>query len=183
MMDLDNAKLIEEAGQGSPIAFELLMRRYERMVYKVAFFRTGDHYSAMDITQNVFLKVFRNLGNLASPRAFRPWLIRITVNESTNWERSQRRTSDLDAGGHPLQIGAVQEEQVRENETRQLILQSLERLNPKQKLAVVLRYFEECSVAEIASVLDCSRGVAKNILFRSLKAMRKHFQKTIGISS
>ena len=67
-MELDNSKLINEAKNGSPIAFELIMRRYERLVYKVAYFQTGEHYSAMDVVQNVFLKVFKKLDALSSLR-------------------------------------------------------------------------------------------------------------------
>jgi RNA polymerase sigma-70 factor (ECF subfamily) len=183
-MEIDDGRLITEAIDGSQIAFELLMRRYERLVYRVAYFHTGEHYNSMDITQNVFLKVFKSLNSLTSYRAFQPWLVRITINEALNWRRSQRPDlhSDFEFSNLDLSEEASQEDLVRESENRMLIVESLAHLNPKQKLAITLRYFEGSSIDEIASVLDCTKGVAKNILFRGMSRLKEHFQKTIGIS-
>jgi RNA polymerase sigma-70 factor (ECF subfamily) len=183
-MEIDDSRLITEAVGGSPIAFELLMRRYERLVYKVAYFQTGEHYDSMDVTQNVFIKAFKSLKSLSSPRAFRPWLVRIAVNEALNWKRSQKQDvfSSSEFSESEFSNEASQEDLVRISENRKLIIESLANLNPKQKVAITLRYFEGCSIEEIASVLDCSKGVAKNVLFRGMKRLKTHFQKTIGIS-
>ena len=66
------------------------MRRYELLVFKIALGVTGERESALDISQNVFLKVHRKLGSFRSDSNLKNWIARIAMNESINWKRSQK---------------------------------------------------------------------------------------------
>ena len=98
--------------------------------------------------------------------------------------RAQRRhrVAELD-DRVPDGLPAPQEDLFSLRERWELLRKSLVSLNPKHRLAVVLRYFEGMPVREIAAVLECSEGVAKNILFRSLKKMRDQLAASAEISS
>jgi RNA polymerase sigma-70 factor (ECF subfamily) len=172
-LEFSDQELANEVRSGSGVAFERLMRRYERLVFKVAFGFTGDGESAMDVTQNTFLKVHERLGSWRGEGDLRNWIARIAANEAMNWTRARRRrpTSEFDEDVF-LQPDPPQERAFRHREQRETLHRSLSSLNPRQRLAVVLRYFQGMTTREISSVLECSEGTARNILFRSLRKLR-----------
>ncbi len=174
-MEFTDDELIAEARAGSVTAFERLLRRYERLVYKVALGFTGDAQSALDVAQNVYLRIHAKLPSYRGEGELRSWILRLTMNESMNWNRAQQRhraeglPDDIPAGR-----SAPQEVGLKRREARTILRRSLDTLSARHRLAVVLRYFEELPVHEIAATLGCSEGVAKNVLFRSLRKMRTH---------
>lgn len=183
-LEFTDQALAAEIRGGSCVAFEQLMRRYERLVFKVAYGYTCSRESALDVTQNVFLKVHRKLHLFRGRGSLKGWLMRITVNESLNWQRSQSRHQGHDElMDFHLASEQGQHEQIVDRERRQMLLESLSQLNPKQRLAVVLRYFEGMPICEIADLLQCSQGVAKNILFRSLRKLRAELAPVMEVHS
>jgi len=170
-------ELLEQTLNGDLEAFDELMKRYERLVYKVAYGFVGDAESAFDVSQTVFLKAYKALGGFRKEANVKTWLMRITYNESINWtrrpaERSQAHQSLEDASAELTAHGA-QESDLERKEARRRISMAMEKLNERYRLAVVLRYFQGLGIAEISEVLGCSEGVTKNILFRSVKTMRE----------
>jgi RNA polymerase sigma-70 factor (ECF subfamily) len=166
--------LVDEIHSGSVLAFGVLMKRYERLVYRIAFDYAKNPDCAMDITQNVFLKAHKNLNTYSGSGAFKAWLMRITYNESVSWFRQQKNervTDELTPVNMPV-LRAVQVDEVARQEYQDIILSELEKLSSKQRLAVSLRYFEEFSLREIATVFNSSEGSVKSILFRSLEKLR-----------
>ena len=167
--------LIRCALRGEAPAFEQLMRRYERLVFKVAVSFTRERESALDIVQNVFLKAFRGLDRLQAGSNFRAWLMRIATNESINWTRRHGRhqghapveaMAEVIAGeDDPAADYRRQEEQAR-------LLDALEGLRPRYRQALSLRYFQGLQLREIAELLDCSENVVKQLLFRGVRALR-----------
>ena len=173
-LDFSDRDLVREIRAGSSVAFERLMRRYERLVYRVAYGFTGDGESAMDVTQNTFLKVHLRLGSWRREGDLKNWIARIAANEAMNWTRSRRRhpTTAIDDEDLFLQPDPPQEGELRGREVREALHRSLSTLTPRHRLAVVLRYFQGMPTREISSVLQCSEATARNILFRSLQKLR-----------
>ena len=167
--------LIEEIRDGNQKSFDELMQKYQQPVYHIAYSYTKASAGAMDITQNIFLKIYENLSKFRGESQFKTWLMRISYNESQNWiKKNQKHTAveyiDDNAGQDPTAI--TQEDEYLASENRTLLLRSLYDLNTKYRLAVILRYFENYSIIEIADTLECSEGVVKNMLFRSLEKLR-----------
>ena len=176
-LDFTDEELVGEARGGSEVAFERLMQRYERLVYRIAVGFTGDPDSALDVSQNVFLRVHAGLAGWRGDGDLRSWIARVTVNEAMNWSRGERRHRVTGLEGEPpADPEPPQENGLWRRETRQVVRRSLDSLSPRQRLAVILRYFEELPIRDIAAALECSEGVAKNVLFRSLKRMRAALQ-------
>jgi RNA polymerase sigma-70 factor (ECF subfamily) len=110
--------------------------------------------------------------------------MRITVNESLNYNRSQKRHQGHDEiQEFHMSVNHRQDEMLVDQERRRMLLESLGQLNPKQRLAVVLRYFEGMPIREISAMLRCSEGVTKNILFRSLRKLRAELSMVMEVSS
>jgi RNA polymerase sigma-70 factor (ECF subfamily) len=160
-------ELIAEIGAGSDLAFDRLMRRYRRLVYRVAYGFTGDRESALDVVQETFLKVHTRLGSFRGEGTLKSWIVRIAANEAMNLRRSSARlpTSELDES-----IAVLRPE--TDPMAGQALSRSLAALADRQRLAIVLRYYGERSTREIAAALDCSEGTARNVLFRGLAKLR-----------
>jgi RNA polymerase sigma-70 factor (ECF subfamily) len=173
-VQLSDEALVDEIHSGSTLAFGLLMKRYEKLVYHIAFDHAKNPDSAMDITQNVFLKAHKYLDSYSGSGQFKAWLLRITYNESVSWFRqhkNERVTEQLTQINAPV-LRAVQIDEIATQEYQDIILSELKKLNSRQRLAISLRYFEDFSLREIATVLDSSEGSVKSILFRSLEKLR-----------
>ena len=167
-------ELIEEIRAGSDGAFERLMNRYERLVYRISFVYTGDQEDSLDITQNVFIKVHQKLESFRGSGTFKAWLMRITHNENVDWSRRHsryRRHDELTIENSPSHE-ALQESELAQNENRDRLMRELPHLSPRQREAVMLKYFERMSIREISSILDCTEGTAKSLLFRGLEKLR-----------
>lgn len=172
MLEQSDQELLGEIRSGSDVAFDRLMRRYRRLVYRVAYGFTGEQESAMDVVQDTFLKVHTRLGSFRGEGNVRNWIVRIAANEAMNRNRSsaRRRTEALDES---VFLRPDAREDLEERATRARALErSLSSLAPRQRLAIVLRYFDDKSTREIAAVLECTEGTARNILFRGLEKLR-----------
>jgi len=175
----DDSLLVEEIRNGSQASFEQLMERHQKQVYRVAYSYARNKEHALDITQNVFIKAYENLYKFRGDSQFKTWLLRITCNESQNWIKKNLRYQSEENLEPMLQENRQainQEDEMLAKENRALLLKSLYELNTRHRLAVVLRYFENYSIKEIAEVLHCSEGLVKNILFRSLQKMKNNLQ-------
>lgn len=170
-------QLVRQAQDGRVSAFDQLMLRYEKLVCKVAIGYVKDKQSALDVTQNVFLKAFRHVDRVTNDGMFKPWLLRITHNESINWirkyakEQTHGDATELelpadDAGQGSPEAGVLRQE------SENLVAEGLARLNPKYRTALSLRYAEGMKIREIASVMECSEGMVKSLLFRGVRQIR-----------
>ena len=176
-MDISDQNLIKEIRAGSQLAFNLLMQRYEKQVYRVAYQHTRAMDSALDVTQTVFLKVYTKLDTYSAKGAFKSWLMRIAHNQSLDWIRSNSRLREQEELNeeHMPESGATADEAIQQREFKQIVEQMLPKLNDKQRIAVSLRFFEDMTFREIARILGCSEANARNILFRSMEKLRSQW--------
>jgi RNA polymerase sigma-70 factor (ECF subfamily) len=174
-LELLDELLIEKTLVGSLDCFDVLMQRYQRDVFAVARGYTDSRDDALDICQNTFLKAYRKLGTFAGRSSFRTWVTSIAAREGLNWVRTRSRKAPATIPEDKLASipsGDDHESALLEAERRQLVIDHLHVLNPRSRMAVILRYFREMPVSEIAAVLDCSEGVTRNMLFRSVRKLR-----------
>jgi len=170
--------------RGVEDAFEILIHRYEQPVYNLVCRLLNDPSDAADIVQEVFLKVFRNIGSFRGNSSLKTWIYRIAVNEAYNHRRwfSRHQRQEVALGredGLPSYADSVADpaptpfDQAAGHETRALVEKALEKLNPKFRAAVVLRDIEDLSYEEIAAVLEISLGTVKSRILRGREALRK----------
>jgi RNA polymerase sigma-70 factor (ECF subfamily) len=173
-------ELIEQTLEGRLEAYDQLMSRYQALIYKTAYGFGKSRENALDLSQSIFLKAYRKLGAFGGRSQFKTWLLRLAYNEGVNWLRANRRHRE----GHELLESAhlsldkvstapEQEKNHLRTERQRLLLRGLERLNKRYRKALVLRYFHGLSVREVAGVLECTEGTAKNVLFRGVRSLRK----------
>jgi RNA polymerase sigma-70 factor (ECF subfamily) len=182
MEQFTDQDLVAETRAGARVAFDELMRRHERLVYRVSFSYTRHAEDAMDVTQDVFLKVYDRLDSYRGSGTFRSWLLRIAHRENLNWLRARRRyRSDEPLAEDALPgVPATQERDRLGGAQSHRLAEAMMELRPKQRLAVSLRYYEELPIREIAAVLKSSEATTRNLLCRSLQKLRRQFVAPLG---
>jgi RNA polymerase sigma-70 factor (ECF subfamily) len=180
---LDRDRALVEAAQDDPLRFDALYRRYLAQVYSYAFYELGDHHEAEDATERTFLAALASLGRFeerARPAdgegasTFRVWLFQIARNTIANQRRGRRRhpQAPLDAAvlvADPLDLeggAAVREEAAA-------AWNAVGRLPADRRRAVVLRFVEEMSTAEIAGILGKSEGAVRVLIHRALRSVAR----------
>lgn len=166
-------------------AYEALIARFQQPVYNLVARLLNDPGDACDVVQEVFLKVFRNVGNFRGQSSLKTWIYRIAVNEAYNHRRWFSRHRKQEVGFENEDEGAFSYrdvladpgrspfERVLDHETEALIESALTELNPVFRAAVVLRDIEDLSYEEIAEVLQVSLGTVKSRILRGREALRK----------
>jgi RNA polymerase sigma-70 factor (ECF subfamily) len=166
-------QLIERTMAGDQKAFEQIFEGHKNLVYKTAYLILDNGREAEDALQETFLKAYRSLGSYdPSKGAFTTWLYRITVNQCLNQRRRLRRFLPL--GSHVEQIVPMSlEEEVSEGEA---LRSALEKLSPKLRAVIVLRFFLDLSYGELAQILKVPLGTVKSRLNLALKKAHEELE-------
>ena len=188
--DAGEAALVERCVAHDQGACAELVNAHQRMVYALAFHLLGDRDDALDVSQEVFLRVFRTLPSFRGQSALRTWIFRIVVNQARNrqrWWNRRRRGSQVSLDDHISLCGdmasqgeVLPDRQLASKETATLIWQALERLPFDQKTAIVLREVDGLRYDEIAYSLGIAVGTVKSRLTRARQALRAEL---LGIKS
>jgi RNA polymerase sigma-70 factor (ECF subfamily) len=191
-VELEDLRLAESLRGGSETAYEELIARFQQPVYALALRLLDDQGEACDVVQEVFLKVFRNVGSFRGQSTLKTWIYRITVNEAHNarrwFFRHRRREVELDhspedtrdwkeiipdSSRSPFDVAFDREQHV-------MIEAALERINPIFREAVVLRDITDLSYEEIAEVLGVSLGTVKSRILRGREALREKLAASLN---
>ena len=181
-LDSREAALIERCTAGDETACADLVAEHQRMVYTLALHLLGDRDEALDLSQEVFLRVFRTLSSFRGQSALRTWIYRIVVNQARNrqrWWRRRHRASQVSLDQHLQQFGdmemkgeALPDRLLASKETAARIWQALERLPFDQRTALILREIDGLRYEEIAFTLGVAVGTVKSRLTRARQALR-----------
>lgn len=188
----EELEFIEELCKGSEWAFDSLVSVYQQPIYNFVFRLLEDPTDAPDVTQEVFLKVFRNIGEFRSECSLKTWIYRIAINEASNlrrwFSRHRRQELSLDEReeGRPAFIDILadpeegQYEKVLRREKMQVVETALSQLRESFRVPVVLRDIEGLSYEEIAEVLDVSLGTVKSRILRGREDLKHRLQKLLA---
>ena len=170
----DEPELVSRAARGEIPAYEELVRRYQGIAHRTAFLIAGAA-QADDAAQAAFVKAHRALGRFDRSRPFRPWLLRIVVNEARNLRRAEARRAALElrAAGEPEPEAAPSpEDEAAARERRDALLAAVNRLDEADREVIGMRYFLELGEAETAAALGVAVGTVKSRLSRALGRLR-----------
>jgi len=186
--ELDDQRLVESLRGGAEHAYEELIARFQQPVYTLCLRLLNNEGEASDVVQEVFLKVFRNIGNFRGQSSLKTWIYRITVNEAHNarrwFFRHRRREVELDTDPYEarnwketIPDGSRSPFDVAfDREQGSIIEAALKRINPVFRSAVVLRDITDLSYEEIAEILGVSLGTVKSRIMRGREALRQELK-------
>ena len=184
----EDESLVAAALAGSTPAWEKLVRRYEGRIYNYGLRLTGNGSDAMDLTQDVFLGVFRNLHRFRGDARFSSWIFRIAHNKAVDLNRrkalmqgqsfsydenqdGESRLADPDRAAEPDQSLS----QDQQNRQVQLLLQ---RLPMEQRLVVELKIYQSMTFEEIAQAQDISENTAKTRFYTALRKLKTTLEES-----
>jgi len=167
--------LMQMAARGDLAAFEQLVLRHQESVWRTAYRMLGRHGEAEDIAQEAFLRVFEARERYRPTAAFRTYLYRIVVRLCLDHLRKGRSvpTDNL----FPVDDSPSAQQQLAQREQAQAVEQAIGRLPPKQRTAVVLRYYEGLSGREIAAVMETTLKAVQRLLARARAALEARLGK------
>ncbi len=175
--------LVQRAQQGDKVAFRELVERYKKKIYYLAYDLTGNFHDAEDLSQEVFIKMFRFLPRFRGEAKLSSWLYRITVNTYLSRRRRNQVSSLLRLESFAEEGENLQNFQLDDNRSspeqaaeetlmQQHIEQALSKLTPRERSIFTLRHYHDLPLKEIAVTLKINLGTVKSLLFRALKKMQ-----------
>ena len=173
--------LLAACAQGDRDAFRELFLRYQDRVYSIALHYTADPPAAMDIAQDVFVKLFSSLTTFRGDSSFETWLFRLVANCCHDRHRKQWRLVSLEDAHLPEPMDEATE-QAERNQRARHVQHSVASLPEELRMTVVLRYTEGLSYEEIAAVLNCPAGTIASRLnraHRELASRLEHHKKGV----
>lgn len=184
----EETRLVEAARAGDIGAFESLVRRYDRNVFRIAQHITQNREDAEDVVQDAFLKAYQNLGQFQGQSKFYTWLVRIAVNEALMRLRRRRpeRMVSLDEDvkteedSMPREVADWSpnpEQQYSQAELKEILGKTIQGLPPSFRTVFVLRDVEGLSTEETAATLDLSVPAVKSRLLRARLQLRERLNK------
>jgi RNA polymerase sigma-70 factor (ECF subfamily) len=175
--------LVQQCAAGDDAACTRLVTDHQRMVYQLAFQLLGDSQEALDLSQEVFLCVFRRLSHFRGQSTLKTWIYRIVVNQASNrlrWWRRRKKSQQVpidDPAARPGELAesrhfAQPDRVLEQRETAGRVWQALDALPFDQRTAIVLREIHGLSYDEIAASLGVAVGTVKSRLARARTTLR-----------
>jgi RNA polymerase sigma-70 factor (ECF subfamily) len=183
LVHLDRDRRLVEAAQADPARFEALYRKYLAQVYSYAFYELRDHHEAEDATERTFLSALTNIARFeerARPAdgegasTFRVWLFQIARNTVAERRRRLRRRQEapLEAAANAVAPIDIEGDAVL-HDTAAEAWRAVDRLPGDRRRALILRFVDEMSTAEIAGVLGRSEGAVRVLIHRALRSVAR----------
>lgn len=193
--DAEDLALVTAVKGGDKRAFKVLMQRYQRKVYAVAFGFLRNQEDALDVVQESFIKVHRYIGKFEGNSSFYTWLYRIVANQCIDQLRKSKRHRDVEfddklrhdnkgeshsdllphfaAFGDPADM-------LRRKEILAAVEASLEHLSDKHRAVIVMRELQGMSYEEMAQAMKCSKGTIMSRLFHARRNMQRLLTQRLG---
>ena len=184
----DEPALVAAAKGGEVSAFEELVTRYERKIFRLTRNITGNMQDAEDAMQEAFLKSYEHLANFKGDSRFYTWLVRIAVNEALMKLRHRHPgefsiDEEVGASGEELMPrelddwGPTPEERYQQVEMQEILSEAIDKLEPDFRIVFILRDVEELSTEETAKLLDLSITATKSRLLRARLKLRQRLNR------
>lgn len=162
-------RLAQKAAQGDRQAFAELIREAEPMLYRIAWSMLQNEQDCADAVQDTILSAWRSIGGLRNPAWFRTWLIRILINACKQLLRRRARTGEMPMA--ELTAPAIHSASACDDALD--VRRALATLSDRERVPVMLYYFDDMPIAEIARALSVPEGTVKSRLFAAKKRLKR----------
>jgi RNA polymerase sigma-70 factor, ECF subfamily len=182
--DAEDIRLMRLVAGGDTTAFEALIERHQALVAGTVARMLGSNSDVEDITQQVFIRVWRSAGRYVARAKFTTWLLKITrnlvFNEMRRTKRHPRVPVQIDPEAEELPLkdetGEAPDAALLQAELQKAIESAIAQLPETQRMALVLRRYEDLSYEEIADILELSLPAVKSLLFRARTELRERLK-------
>jgi len=169
---VDDGELVRAAQSGDRDAFGLLVKRYQRDIYRLCYRYVNDPQDASDLAQDAFLKAYRAVGGFRGDSSFSTWIYRIALNTCLNFRASRRPQAEALSDSLPARAVELGE-RIDTGRLRSRIRAAVEMLPEKQRATLILKTYHDLTHREVAAILGSTVGTVKANLFHALRNLRK----------
>ncbi|QGQ98573.1 RNA polymerase sigma factor [Paenibacillus psychroresistens] len=169
-------ELIKEIHQGSQAAMEVLVRRHYKMIFAYLYRRTADYHISLDLTQETLIRMMKSLSIYKEQGKFAHWLLTLAVNICRDYYRSRQYKESLTTplqNSMPFEPYSNVEDLLNQQEVRIHIQSALQELSDSQREAIVLKYYHEMKVSEIAQTTSSQESAVKSRLFQGIAKLKR----------
>ncbi len=182
-MDESEKFLIDRSKAGDIDAFEQLVSKYQKKVYNIALRTIENHADASDLAQEVFIRVYKSIGNFKEQSSFSTWIYKITTNVCLDEIRKRKnkrvvsldeevRFDDGEAKRQYESDDPQPDETAEKNELKRIVKEAIGKLSEEHRMAIVLRDLQGFSYEEMAKILNCPEGTVKSRINRARFALK-----------
>ena len=180
-VDFPTVEMVEKAQAGDQTAFHRLVDQFQPEIYRMIYYRTSSQMDAEDLTQDVMLKAYKNIGKLKSPEVFRSWLYRIAVNRVKDYYRKKQFKSlfgfvsmDEEAFHETAEMAVDPEVEsgISKKDFWRQISQMMSGLSKMEKEVFLLRFFDQLTIKEMSAALNKNESTIKTHLYRALRKVK-----------
>lgn len=164
---MDEKELALAACRGEEEAFYTLVAKHRRRLYGIAYSYLHNEIDALEALQETVCRAWMKRRKLKQPEAFVPWLIRILIHCCIDEQKRKARTVPVE---HVLESGTMFE---MIHDSKLDLERALSRMKPKYRHVLILKYYQDMTVPEIADILDCPEGTVKTRIHQGLKLLRQ----------
>lgn len=183
-METPDKKLLQLCRDKKRDGYSLLFQKYQKFIYKICYHYTVSREDALDLVQEVYIKVFKSIDRFDDTQSILPWIKKITVNTCLNFIRSSKnKTISLDtpigdeSSVEDLIASSVSvEDQVTFKDTKRELEELIRGLPEEMRMAVILRHVQGMHYDEIARTMSCPVGTVKTYIFRGRKILKDKLQ-------
>ena len=166
----EDAHLVKRFKKGDETAFDQIFEKYRVPIYSICYRYTKNDADARDLSQEVFIKVYRNLKNFKERSKLFTWVYRITVNTCISFKRRERRVQ-------PIRETNLRRDPVGEKVRLKVAIDdALQRLPERQRLSFILRHYEGHTFAEIGEIMGITTGAAKANHHQAVRKLRAYLE-------
>ncbi|GBD89145.1 ECF RNA polymerase sigma-E factor [bacterium BMS3Abin03] len=172
-----------ESDQKNIIEFTIIFNKHKKKIYNYALRMVSDKMIAEDIVQNVFIKLYENLGKIRNRKSISFWLFKTARNEIYSYFRNRKRKSDFRAANiDEIEIHSQEniESDFQLKEMKELLLKKLDEFPEEQKEIFIMREYGGLSYKEISSILEINIDLVKSRLFKTRKKLMNIFQQKLN---
>ncbi|WP_121614207.1 sigma-70 family RNA polymerase sigma factor [Mesobacillus foraminis] len=169
-MSIDEIK-INKAKKGNKKAFQELIQNEKNKLFRMAYLYVKNESDALDIVQDTIYKAFISIKQLKEPQYFSTWISKILINTTLDFIKKNNRLipfSDVEVFGH--------DQSLRIEEKLDLV-EAIGRLEVQYKTVIILRYYKDLSIKQIAEILDCPEGTVKTRLHRAINQLKSDLKE------
>ncbi|HTP14055.1 MAG TPA: sigma-70 family RNA polymerase sigma factor [Bacteroidota bacterium] len=170
MVEQEDSDLVRQCLAGNRAGFDVLVKKYLKPIYNLAFRMVNDGESAADIAQTTFIKAYENLQTFNLNLRFFSWLYRIAINESLNALGKRRQTDEL--SDEIASNDATPDEVYHQTERKEIVQRALQKLKPDYRSVIILRHFMDLTYEQMSATLGIPEKKVKSRLFSARHQLR-----------
>jgi len=187
-VEVPDQKIIKLCKKNKREGFDLLFEKYQRYIYSICYSYTYSQQDALDLVQEIFLRIYRGFDKVDDKKPISPWIKKISVNTCINFKRDNKnKASELSINSSANENDGTLEDVVSDRgltedrvvylDTKKTLEESIRELPDEVKMAVLLRHIKGLSYNEIADLMSCPIGTVKTYLFRGKKLLKESLVK------